>query len=251
MGRLPLRGSKMNKIKYGTTVDAATPDRINELRLKNPEIIRSTGEAIDYLGAMLTGLTPRVARALDEVCKKELQLIAQEMRYLSFDGSEELSIAEIGRSRDQFLRLHDHFSLYYMAENKPRDMQRIELAKNDYAVVPSSWILIGSDENTKALSRVSAIEICGGAKQGAPHFVFLHNDCYSEDEVLELAIQKWPPLADLARDPDVGRWNSVGEKPSVHPGIPVICFYELQDAAFYEEQGLEAPCGASVYRCRQ
>ena len=44
----------MNKIKFGTTVEVATPDRIKELRSKNPESIRSTGEAIDYLTAMFT-----------------------------------------------------------------------------------------------------------------------------------------------------------------------------------------------------
>lgn len=47
MARLPLQGSKMNKIKFGTTVDVTTPNRIDELRSKNPEEIRSTGEAID------------------------------------------------------------------------------------------------------------------------------------------------------------------------------------------------------------
>ena len=29
----------MNKIKFGTTVEVATPDRIKELRSKNPESI--------------------------------------------------------------------------------------------------------------------------------------------------------------------------------------------------------------------
>lgn len=87
----------MNKIKFGTTVEVATPDRIKELRSKNPESIRSTGEAIDYLSVMLTCLTPRVAEAMDKACQKELQLTAQEMRHLSFDGSEELSVAELER----------------------------------------------------------------------------------------------------------------------------------------------------------
>lgn len=101
----------MNKIKFGTTVEVATPDRIKELRSKNPESIRSTGEAIDYLSVMLTCLTPRVAEAMDKACKKELQLTAQEMRYLSYDGSEELSVAELERDYNQLLRLHEHFSL--------------------------------------------------------------------------------------------------------------------------------------------
>lgn len=137
MARLPLQGSKMHKIKFGTTVEVATPDRIKELRSKNPESIRSTGEAIDYLSVMLTCLTPRVAEAMDKACKNELQLTAQEMRYLSYDGSEELSVAELERDYNQLLRLHEHFSLYYMAEIKPRDMRRIDLADNDFAVVPS------------------------------------------------------------------------------------------------------------------
>lgn len=98
MARLPLQGSEMNKIKFGTTVEVATPDRIEELRSKKPESIRSTGEAIDYLSVMLTCLTPRVAEAMDKACKIELQLTAQEMRHLSFDGSEELCVAELKRS---------------------------------------------------------------------------------------------------------------------------------------------------------
>lgn len=243
----------MNKIKFGTTVEVATLDRIKELRSKNPESIRSTGEAIDYLSVMLTCLTPRVAEAMDKACKKELQLTAQEMRYLSYDGSEELSVAELERDYNQLLRLHEHFSLYYMdvAENKPRDMRRIELADNDFAVVPSSWILICDGESSESFSQVSVVEICGGAIQGAPHFAFLHNGEYNEEDVLDLAVQKWPPLFDLAHDPCVGRWNSKSAKSCVYNGVPVICFHELQDASFYEDRGLDAPCGAAVHRCRQ
>lgn len=251
MARLPLQGSEMNKIKFGTTVEVATPDRIEELRSKKPESIRSTGEAIDYLSVMLTCLTPRVAEAMDKACKIELQLTAQEMRHLSFDGSEELCVAELKRSQDQFQRLHEHFSLYYMAEIKPRDMRRIDLADNDFAVVPSSWILLGDGESSESFSQVSVIEICGGAKHGAPHFAFLHNGEYNEEDVLDLAIQKWPPLFDLTHDPCVGRWNSKSTKSCVYNGVPVICFYELQDASFYEGQGLDAPCGAAVHRCQQ
>lgn len=251
MARLPLQGSKMNKIKFGTTVEVATPDRIKELRSKNPESIRSTGEAIDYLSAMFTGLTPRVAEAMDKACQKEIQLAAQELIHLSSDGSEELSVAELERDYDQFLCLHEHFSLYYMAETKPCDMRRIDLADNDFAAVPSSWILLGDGEGSESFSQVSVVEICGGAKHGAPHFVFLHNGEYNEEDVLDLAIQKWPPLFDLAHDPCVGRWNSKSAQSCVYNGTPVICFYELQDASFYEGRGLDAPCGAAVHRCQQ
>ena len=167
----------MNKIKIGTTVEVATPDRIKELRSKNPESIRSTGEAIDYLSVLLTGLTPRVAEAMDKACQKELQLTAQEMIRLSSDGSEEFSVAELDRDNDQLLRLHEHFSLYYMdvAENKPRDMRRIDLADSDFAIVPSSWILLGDGDGSESFSQVSVVEICGGAKLGAPHLAFLPN----------------------------------------------------------------------------
>ena len=58
MGRLPLSGSKMKKIKYGTTVLETTPKKIDELRRKNPESIRSTGEAIDYLCNCLQAYAP-------------------------------------------------------------------------------------------------------------------------------------------------------------------------------------------------
>ena len=175
------------------------------------------------------------------------------MRHLSFDGSEELFVAELERDYDQFLRLHEHFSLYYMdvAENEPRDMRRIDLADNDFAVVPSSWILLGDGESSESFSQVSVVEICGGAKHGAPHFAFLHNGAYNEEDILDLAIQKWPPLFDLTHDPCVGRWNSKSAKSCVYNGVPVICFHELQDASFYEGRGLDAPCGAAVHRCQQ
>lgn len=253
MARLPLQGSKMNKIKIGTTVEVATPDRIKELRSKNPESIRSTGEAIDYLSVLLTGLTPRVAEAMDKACQKELQLTAQEMIRLSSDGSEEFSVAELDRDNDQLLRLHEHFSLYYMdvAENKPRDMRRIDLADSDFAIVPSSWILLGDGDGSESFSQVSVVEICGGAKLGAPHLAFLHNGEYNEEDVLDLAAQKWPPLFDLAHDPCVGRWNSKSAQSCVYNGTPVICFYELKDPFFYEGRGLDAPCGAAVHRRQQ
>ena len=136
MGRLPLSGSKMRKIKFGTTVQATTPEKIEELRLKNPESVRSTGEAIDYLCNLLTGLQPRVARALDEACLREARQITNEMKALPVDGSEEMSFSQLELYREQFQRLHDHFSLYCEKEERPQGMRRVDLLGGDYAVLP-------------------------------------------------------------------------------------------------------------------
>ena len=81
-----------------------------------------------------------------------------------------------------------------MAEIKPRDMRRIDLADNDFAVVPSSWILLGDGESSESFSQVSVVEISGGAKHGAPHFAFLHNGEYNEEDVLDLAIEMASPI---------------------------------------------------------
>ena len=135
MGRLPLSGSKMRKIKFGTTVQATTPEKIEELRLKNPESVRSTGEAIDYLCNLLTGLQPRVARALDEACLREARQITNEMKALPVDGSEEMSFSQLELYREQFQRLHDHFSLYCEKEERPQGMRRVDLLGGDYAVL--------------------------------------------------------------------------------------------------------------------
>ena len=159
MGRLPLSGSKMRKIKFGTTVQATTPEKIEELRLKNPESVRSTGEAIDYLCNLLTGLQPRVARALDEACLREARQITNEMKALPVDGSEEMSFSQLELYREQFQRLHDHFSLYCEKEERPQGMRRVDLLGGDARILAARSELskFAAAQNTMRLILPSSI----------------------------------------------------------------------------------------------
>lgn len=250
MGRLPLSGSKMRKIKFGTTVQATTPEKIEELRLKNPESVRSTGEAIDYLCNLLTGLQPRVARALDEACLREARQITNEMKALPVDGSEEMSFSQLELYREQFQRLHDHFSLYCEKEERPQGMRRVDLLGGDYAVLPSSWTLLETEECANSCSQVGIIEIRGGAKYDAPHFAFFHNGEYSQKDKLQRATKLWPRMTDVMRDEvklvtdDEGHYLNMDE----HLAAPIICYFNLLDASYYQSMELEPPYGAMIYR---
>lgn len=250
MGRLPLSGSKMKKIKFGTTVHELTPVKIDELRRKNPEVVRSTGEAIDYLCRLFTGLTPRVARVLDEACTGEIQRINNEIRDLPLDGSEEMTLSDRKLQREQLQRLHDHFSLYRGKEDEPQGMRRIDLLNGDYAVLPSSWILIEPEECAVSCSQVGIIEIRGGAKYDAPHFVFFHNGDYNQKDKLQRAAKLWPRMTDVMRDEvklitdDEGHYLNMDE----HLAAPIICYFNLLDASYYQSMELEPPYGAMIYR---
>ena len=145
MGRLPLSGNKMRKIKIGTTVQETTAAILEEIRRNNPESIRSTGEVIDYLCNLLAELTPRAAKVVDEACAGEVQLITNEMRTLPLDGSEEMSFSQKELEREQLQRLHKHFSQYRGKDDKPQGMKRVDLLGGDYAVFPSSWVLLEHD----------------------------------------------------------------------------------------------------------
>ena len=59
-------------------------------------------------------------------------------------------------------------------------MRRVDLLGGDYAVLPSSWTLLETEECAKSCSQVGIIEIRGGAKYDAPHFAFFHNGEYSQ-----------------------------------------------------------------------
>ncbi len=250
MGRLPLSGNKMKKIKYGTTVQETTPAKIDELRRKNPQSIRSTGEAIDYLCNLLTGLTPRFAKALKDTCEKEIRLITNEMRALPIDGSEELTFSTKELEREQFQRLYDHLSLYYEETIEPQGMRRIDLLGGDYAVFPSSWTLLEPNNCAESCSQVGIIEIRGGAKYGAPHFVFFHNGEYNQKDKLQCAVKLWPRMTDVMRDEvklvtdDEGHYLNMDE----HLAAPIICYFNLLDASYYQSMELEPPYGAMIYR---
>lgn len=250
MGRLPLSGNKMKKIKYGTTVQETTPAKIDELRRKNPQSIRSTGEAIDYLCNLLTGLTPRFAKALKDTCAKEIHLITNEMRALPIDGSEELTFSAKELEREQFQRLYDHLSLYYEETIEPQGMRRIDLLGGDYAVFPSSWTLLEPNNCAESCSQVGIIEIRGGAKYDAPHFVFFHNGEYNQKDKLQRATKLWPRMTDVIRDEvklvtDVeGKYLNMDE----HLAAPIICYFNLLEASYYQSMELEPPYGAMIYR---
>lgn len=250
MGRLPLSGSKMKKIKYGTTVQETTPEKIDELRRKNPESIRSTGEAIDYLCSLLTGLTPRFAKTLEDTCVKEIRLITDEMRALPIDGSEELTFSAKELEREQFQRFYDHLSLYYKETEEPQGMRRVNLMNGDYAVFPSSWTLLEADGCAESCSQVGIIEVRGGAKYDAPHFVFFHNGEYNQKDKLQRAVKLWPRMTDVMRDEvklitdDEGHYLNMDE----HLAAPIICYFNLLDASYYQSMELEPPYGAMIYR---
>lgn len=250
MGRLPLSGNKVRKIKIGTTVQETTAAILEEIRRNNPESIRSTGEVIDYLCNLLAELTPRTAKVVDEACVGEVQLITNEMRALPLDGSEQMSFSQKELEREQLQRLHKHFSQYREKEDKPQGMKRVDLLGGDYAVFPSSWVLLEPDSCGASCNQVGIIEVRGGSKYNAPHFVFFHNGDYSQKDKLQHAVKLWPRMTDVIRDEvklitdDEGHYLNMDE----HLAAPIICYFNLLDASYYQSMELEPPYGAMIYR---
>lgn len=90
MPRLPKHGSRMNKVKIGTTVEPMTKGLIEELQLMFPDEARSTGEAIDLMFGLMMGLNPRDAAALERFCAERARALAEELdARFAKDGSEE------------------------------------------------------------------------------------------------------------------------------------------------------------------
>ena len=252
MPRLPISGSKMKKVKLGTTVQERTINEIEWLRNSRSDSIRTPGEAIDYIFGLVTGLDAEVARALDRVCIQRISSIADEINRLRPDGSEEMNIGSKRLQQEQFCALHDHLSTLYKDEEVSDGMKRVNLLGGDYVIFPSDWILLEPAASAQDCSQVGVIEIRGGAKYEAPHFIFFHNGEYSEKDKLEKATELWPRMKEVRRDEvklvadDQGHYLNMDE----HLAAPIICYFNVLDAAYYQSVNMEAPYGAVIYRNR-
>lgn len=251
MPRLPVSGIKMKKIKLGTTVQEQTAREIEKLRESKPDSIRTPGEAVDFVFNLITGLDPEVARDLDRTCIRRISSLSDEMNRLRPDGSEELSVNSNRLKRDQFVALHEYLSMQYKEDEEViMGMKRVDLIDGSYAVFPSSWLLLESEENAGYCTQVGIIEIRGGVKYDAPHFVFFHNGEFDKKHLLEQAIKVWPRMKEVMRDEvklvadDDGNYLNMNE----HLAAPIICYFNLIDTSYYQSAETEPPYGAMIYR---
>lgn len=105
MARLPRHGSKMNKVKIGTTIEVDTKAALDGLMQAAPDSLRTPGEAIDYIANIAMGLQPRVAKTVDTACMEQIRIIEKEMNLLPQVGSREMMWSDLEASRSQLKRL--------------------------------------------------------------------------------------------------------------------------------------------------
>lgn len=159
MARLPRHGAKMNKVKIGTTIEVDTKAALDGLMQATPDSLRTPGEAIDYIANIAMGLQPRVAKTVDVACTEQIRVIEKEMKLLPQDGSREMMWSDLEATRSQLKRLHEHFSSYYEQDSVPDELRRIELSGGAYALIPSNWIVLGTDDDAAKCKNVGVIEL--------------------------------------------------------------------------------------------
>ena len=252
MPRLPVSGMKMKKVKVGTTVQVQTADEIEFLRNVKSDSIRTPGEAIDFVFKLIMRLDPEVARSLDKTCVQGISSIDDELSRLRHDGYEKMAVASKRLQQEQFSALHEHLSNLYEDDEVAMGMRRVDLLGDDFAVFPSDWVLLEPESAAKACSQVSVIEIHGGAEYCAPHFVFFHNGEYDKNDKLEKATELWPQMKDVRRDEvklvadDNGKYLNMKE----HLAAPIICYFNLLDASYYQSVEMTPPYNAVINRIR-
>ena len=75
-------------------------------------------------------------------------------------------------------------------------------------------------------------------------------DRYSQKDKLQRATKLWPRMTDVMRDEvklvtdDEGHYLNMDE----HLAAPIICYFNLLDASYYQSMELEPPYGAMIYR---
>lgn len=247
MARLPLHGAKMNKVKIGTTIEVDTKAALDGLMQATPDSLRTPGEAIDYIANIAMGLQPRVAKTVDVACTEQIRVIEKEMKLLPQDGSREMMWSDLEATRSQLKRLHEHFSSYYEQDGVPDELRRIELSGGAYALIPSNWIVLGTDDDAAKCKNVGVIELGEEFGGAAPHFAFFHNGSYCKDEIIAEAGRAWSSGCNPRDNHAV---MGSGCAPVDSDGIKTsgtYYFSDLRNASFYETRGIGAPYGAAIY----
>lgn len=237
----------MNKVKLGTTIEVETKATLDGLMQASPDSLRTPGEAIDHIFNIATGLQPRVAKTVDTACLEQIKVIEREMRLLPQDGSRELMWSDLEVERNQLKCLHEHFSSYYEQDSGPDELRRIELSGGAYALIPSNWIVLGTDDDAAKCKNIGVIEL--GEEFGgiAPHFAFFHNGTYCKDEIIAQAgralSSECNPCDNRAvMKSECAPVNSGGMKTS-----GTYYFSDLRSASFYKARGIDAPYDAAIY----
>lgn len=254
MGHLPGIQKEVKKVKLGTTVLESTLEGLKALQGKRPDVIRSTGEALDMVAGLMLNIDPTVAMELMDFCSGRAETYARELRGFTIAESDGFAYAEKSRIHGTFSGLADYMKIYCEpGDARAEGMRRIDLKDEDYVIFPGSWVVLNEASAPKS-SHVVVIEVRGGSRYGAPHFVyFKERDGWMTDfekkDALGLAERAWPGMAEVLHDEVPLVYDSDGRplNEEDHLSAPIVCFFNMLSASDYRRPS-DAPYGAMVVR---
>ncbi len=244
----------LKREKIGTTVLESTMRGLKDLLNRNPQKIRTIGEAIDLICGLTTDVNPRFAAVIVDFCDRQADELTEEIRACRDSEASAFDLAEKRGARDSFEALADHYRAYRAPEEPKRiGYKRIDLMGGDYLVCPEEWPIL-NEWDAEYCSHVVVIEIAGGGNYNAPHFIYLrpNDDMMTErdkEKAIGLALEAWPGMRRVLEDEIPLVYDSEGRalNRDEHIKGPLICFFRIRDAREYTSEK-DAPYGAMIVR---
>ena len=244
---------KSKKVKLGTTVLDTTLLAIRDAQVRRDEA-KTPGDVIDLLADLLLDVEPNVARELMNFCSEKALAISKQLGAFGMHASEGFALAEMSREQRRYSMLADFLRGYCdIRLPEASDLTKLELRDGDYAIVPASWLILNK-ERASSCGFVYVIEIKGGSRYNAPHFIYPseHDGDIGQverEDVLSHIEVVWPDISKVLAEEVTLRSseNGVLLNGEEHLLGPIVCFYLLPEASRCRRP-VDAPYGALVVR---
>ena len=244
---------KSKKVKLGTTVLDTTLLAIKDAQIGHGDA-KTPGDVIDLLAELLLDVEPSVARELMNFCSEKALAISKELGAFGANSFEGFALAEMSSEHRRYSMLAVFFRNYCdVRVPDSSDLIKLNLKAGDCVIVPTSWPILNK-EAANSCEYAYAIEIKGGSRFNAPHFLYLSNHDggigqAEREDALSRIEAVWPDISKvLAEEVVIKR----GENGAVlngeeHLSGPIVCFYLLPEASRCRRPE-DAPYGAMVVR---
>lgn len=244
---------KSKKVKLGTTVLDTTLLAIRDAQVRHDEA-KTPGDVIDLLADLLLDVEPGVARELMNFCSEKALAISKKMGAFGMHSSEGFALAEMTREQRRYSMLADFLRGYCdIRLPESSDLIKLDLRDGDYAIVPASWLIL-NQELASSCEFVYVIEIKGGSRYNAPHFIYPsdHDGDISQaerEDILARIEGVWPDISKVLAEEVALRSNENGIPLNGEEHLlgPIVCFYLLPEASRCRRPE-DAPYGAMVVR---
>lgn len=256
MARLSGSGFAGKKTKIGFMIRDTSLEALNRFKEGNGDIVRSSGEAIDYCSDLFLSVDGSVAATACNLLQEgvaEMKLDCSDPSLSPFERQEVLvRIQKLEKMAAHFRRLANPGELL---ENRV-PVRRVDLEGGDYVLLPDdgSWAVL--DEGAASLSsHVGAVDVRGQADTDIPLIMFFPGKAVGEmnetecGEVIEKAAVSYPEIKALHSGEVEAEYDSEGRMINAVEwrACPRVGIFEVLDSTFYKSRD-EAPGKALVYR---